>query len=448
MTSSIATDSGWALEISLDVQWAHAIAPNAKILLVEATTNSEVDLLSAVNYATSRSDVVVVSMSWGGPEFSGQSSLDSYFTSNHGIIFFAATGDSGAGVIWPAVSQNVVAVGGTSLTLNPDGTVASETGWVGSGGGVSAYNPEPQYQVTYNVAQANGQRTVPDVSYDADPNSGFLVYDTTAINGQAGWWIVGGTSASTPQWAAIHSLGLSVSSNNVYQDAKYNSPRYFRDITSGSNGIYSAVPGYDLVTGLGSPIAWNFTTGIGSDFSITTAPSTLAVPNGVLVHSNITVTSAQGFAGNVSLSVYPPSGWSASLSLSSILIPLGSSNRSVLSVTAPGTANPGAYNITVAGTSGSLNHNATLTITVTGTTNTLSGFSVSNGGSGYTTPAVIISGGGGTGATATARVSQGRVIAVVLTNAGSGYTSLPTVTFRDPSPRAKGAVATAVFQFF
>ena len=117
--------------------------------------------------------------------------------------------------------------------------------------------------------QANGKRTVPDVSYDADPNSGFLVYDTTPINGQTGWWIVGGTSASAPQWAAIHSLGLSVSNNNVYQDAKYNSPRYFRDITSGSNGAYSAGPGYDLVTGLGSPVTWNFTTGIGSDFSIT-----------------------------------------------------------------------------------------------------------------------------------------------------------------------------------
>ena len=102
MTPNIATDSGWALEISLDVQWAHAIAPNAKILLVEATTNSDADLLSAVSYATSRSDVVAVSMSWGGPEFLGQTSLDSYFTSNHGVVFFAATGDSGAGVIWPS----------------------------------------------------------------------------------------------------------------------------------------------------------------------------------------------------------------------------------------------------------------------------------------------------------------------------------------------------------
>jgi len=339
MNQTISTDSGWALEISLDVESAHAIAPNAKILLVEAQNNSDLSLLSAVNYAANRTDVVAVSMSWGGPEFSGQSLYDSNFTSNHGIVFFAATGDSGAGVIWPSTSQNVIAVGGTSLTLNPDGTVANETGWTGSGGGISAYETEPQYQTIYNIPAANGKRCVPDVSYDADPNTGFFVYDTTAYSNSTGWFLVGGTSAAVPQWAAIQSLGLSVSSNNLYQDAKRNSSAYFRDITSGSNGNYSAAPGYDLVTGLGSPITANFKPGI-----------------------------------------------------------------------------------------------------------TLTGFSVSNGGSGYTTPAVILSGGGGTGATATARVSQGRIIGIVLTNAGTGYTSAPTITLRDPSPRAKGALATVNFQ--
>ena len=94
MTPNIAVDAGWALEISLDVQWAHAIAPNAKILLVEAQSNSLADLLAAVSYAANRADVVAVSMSWGGSEFLGQSSLNSYFTSNHGVVFFASTGDS------------------------------------------------------------------------------------------------------------------------------------------------------------------------------------------------------------------------------------------------------------------------------------------------------------------------------------------------------------------
>lgn len=364
MAPNIAVDAGWALEISLDVQWSHAIAPNATILLVEAQSNSLTDLLAAVNYAANRADVVAVSMSWGGPEFLGQSTYNSYFTSNHGVIFFSATGDSGSGVIWPSTSSNVVAIGGTSLTLNPDGTVSSETAWSGSGGGISAYEMEPQYQITYNVPGVNGKRAVPDVSYDADPASGFPVYDTTAYNGQTGWFQVGGTSAGVPQWAAVHSLGLSVSSNNLYQDAKWNSQRYFRDITSGSNGAYSAAPGYDLVTGLGSPITWNFTAGIGSDFSISTSPSTITVQNGSLGSSNIVVTSVNGFAGKVSFSAYPPSGWNALLNPSSIVVPLGGSNQSVLSVATSSAAKAGTYNVTIAGSSGSLNHNTSLTVNI------------------------------------------------------------------------------------
>ena len=118
MASTIRTDSGWALEISLDVQWAHAIAPNAKILLVEAKSASLTDLLAAVDYARNRSDVVAISMSWGASEFSTESSYDSYFTSNYGAIFFASSGDNGKGVIWPSASPNVVAVGGTTLTFS------------------------------------------------------------------------------------------------------------------------------------------------------------------------------------------------------------------------------------------------------------------------------------------------------------------------------------------
>ncbi len=443
MAPNIAVDAGWALEISLDVQWAHAIAPNAKILLVEARSASVADLLAAVNYAKNRADVVAVSMSWGGAEFLGQSVYNSYFTSNHGVVFFAATGDSGAGVIWPSTISSVVAVGGTTLALNPDGSVASEIGWSGSGGGLSAYEVEPQYQITYDVPGANGKRAVPDVSYDANPASGFPVYDTTAYGGQTGWFQVGGTSAGCPQWAAIHSLSLSVSNNNLYQDAKWSSPTYFRDIISGSNG-YLAVPGYDLVTGLGSPITHNFTTGIGSNFSVSFSPSTIAVQNGSLGNTNVTVTSVNGFFGNVSLSTFAPSGWNASLNSSSLVVPLGGSNQTKLSVTTPSTSQAGTYNVTVKGLSGSLNNNASLTVTVFNPTFAITGFNILSGGSGYTTPHVTLTGGGGIGATATARVSQGVVIGLVLTNPGSGYTSAPTVILRDPSPRAKGAVFTAV----
>jgi subtilase family serine protease len=445
MKPNIAANDSWAVEISLDVQWAHAIAPNATILLVEAQTPSFNDLLAAVSYAANRADVVAISMSWGGTEFQGESSYNSYFTSNHGVAFFASTGDAGSGVIWPSSSSNVVAVGGTTLALYSNGTVASETAWSGSGGGVSAYEPEPQFQVAYNVSGVGGKRSVPDVCYDADPASGFPVYDSTGYNGQTGWFQVGGTSASCPQWAAIHSLGLSVSHNNLYQDAKWNGLFYFRDITSGSNEGYSAVQGYDFVTGVGSPLTWNYTTGIGSGFSISASPSTIATQNGTLVRSNVTVTSVNGFAGAVSLSANPPNGWSANLNSPLIVVPLGALNQTVLSLGTSSAAKAGLYNVTLKGLSGSLNYNVTLTVNITlPATPAIKGFNVQSGGIGYTTPAVIIAGGGGTGATATARVSNGVIFGVVLTNPGSGYSSAPLVSFRDPSPRAKGATAIAV----
>jgi subtilase family serine protease len=254
MSTTISVDSGWALEISLDVEWAHAIAPQATILLVEATSNSLTDLLAAVSYATSQTGVKAVSMSWGGSEFSTETSYDSYF-STAGITFFASSGDSGAGVIWPSSSPNVVGVGGTTLDLGSSGAVTSETAWSGSGGGVSAYETHPTYQTNYGLTYA--RRAVPDVSYDADPNTGVYVYDSTPYQGSSGWWVVGGTSAGAPQWAAIQALGLSANNNYFYQDAAYSYASYFRDITSGSNG-YPAGPGYDLVTGLGSPLTTNY----------------------------------------------------------------------------------------------------------------------------------------------------------------------------------------------
>jgi hypothetical protein len=258
MSSGISANSSWALEISLDVEWAHAVAPSAKILLVEATSDGFDDLLAAVDYARGRSDVVAISMSWGGGEFPGESSYDSHFISSYGASFFASSGDTGGVVYWPAVSANVVGVGGTTLTFAANGSVSSETAWSGSGGGISAYETEPSYQVTYGVTETNGYRGVPDVSYDADPNSGVLVYDSTPISGESGWWIVGGTSVGAPQWAAIQSLGLSAKNSNFYVDAKSASySAYFRDITSGSNG-YPAKVGYDLVTGLGSPLTTNY----------------------------------------------------------------------------------------------------------------------------------------------------------------------------------------------
>ena len=364
MSSRVPANGGWALEISLDVQWAHAVAPDAKILLVEATSNSLTNLLAAVDYARSRSDVVAISMSWGGSEFSTESSYDSYFTSSYGATFFASSGDNGAGVSWPAVSANVVGVGGTTLAFTGNGSVASETAWSGSGGGISAYVAEPSYQVSYGIPGANGYRGVPDVSYDADPSSGVSVYDSTPYSGATGWWQVGGTSAGAPQWAAIQSLGLSASNNNFYQDAKSASySSYFRDITVGSNG-HPATIGYDLVTGLGSPLTTNYTPVTTPDFSISASPSALTIDAGASGTSTITVKSLNAFSGTVSLTVTAPTGWIASVNPTSLTVTSGGSAISTLSITVPTSATAGTYMVTVTGTSGSLNHSAIVAVDV------------------------------------------------------------------------------------
>jgi subtilase family serine protease len=257
MSAKEKSDSNWTLETSLDVEWAHAIAPNAKILLVEAITPSGANLLKAVDYAASHAGVVAISMSWGGAEFPEEVSLDTHFTSKSGAIFFASSGDKGTGASWPAASPLVVAVGGTSLALKSDRSLAKETAWTGSGGGISAYEKEPVFQLDYSLSKSEGMRAIPDVSYDADPASGFPIY-------HAGTWrTVGGTSAGAPQWAAIVALGSGVTLTNLYKDkASKDSSRYFRDITSGTNGdcgyVCTAHARYDYVTGLGSPETVSF----------------------------------------------------------------------------------------------------------------------------------------------------------------------------------------------
>jgi subtilase family serine protease len=202
-------------------------------------------------------------MSWGGDEFSDELSYDSHFASKYGTAFFASSGDDGTGVSWPAVSPSVVGVGGTSLELSASGTtLVSESAWSGSGGGVSAYETQPDYQKAYAVPKANGMRAVPDVSYDADPASGYAVYKTTGSS-KNGWYTVGGTSAGAPQWAAIYAIGHSASLTAMYGDkASSSTLKFFRDIASGSNGTCKyycdARKRYDYVTGLGSPLTVNF----------------------------------------------------------------------------------------------------------------------------------------------------------------------------------------------
>lgn len=250
-------DTGWAQETSLDVEWAHAIASKATIYLVVAKSAATIDLLGAVDYA-SNLGVQVVSMSWGASEFPAEVRLDSHFK-HANTVYVAASGDYGAGTYWPAVSPNVLAVGGTSLPLDSLGNLkGNETAWSGSGGGISKYESEPSYQQKANI-KSNYHRAVPDVALSSDPNYGVLV------NYNSRWYRVGGTSFAAPVWAAFIALAdgsratpLSNVHNQLYSlatSSKYSSN--FRDITIGQNGaadIYHAKKGYDMVTGLGTPL--------------------------------------------------------------------------------------------------------------------------------------------------------------------------------------------------
>jgi hypothetical protein len=265
-----ASNSSWDLEISLDVEMAHEIAPDASILLVEASSSTLGNLLTAVNYARDVSGVSVVSMSWGSTEFSTETSYDGYFTtpSGHiGVTFVASSGDEGGyyGALWPAISPNVLSVGGTTLTLSSSGGYGSETAWSDSTGGVSDYEPEPAYQ---DDAQGEGRATAPDVAFDANPATGVDIYDSVSYDGQSGWFEVGGTSAGAPAWSGLvadadqgrvaKGLGTLTSQQTLTTlfSAYSNSTTYandFHDITSGNNGVWLATVGYDAVTGLGSP---------------------------------------------------------------------------------------------------------------------------------------------------------------------------------------------------
>ena len=249
------SDAGWSLETALDVEWAHAIAPQANVLVVQANSAGVGDLTSAIDYARHQPGVSAVSLSFGGAEFPQELRYDSVLTTplgHTGITFVASSGDSGAGTIWPAVSPNVLSVGGTLLLTGPGGTYTGEIGWPGSGGGVSLYETQPGYQVG---VQSTGRRTTPDVAYDAAPQTGFAVYQGGS------WQTVGGTSAGAPQWAGLIALAdqqrarLGLGPLNQAQARLYNLPADdFHDVVFGSNG-YLAGTGYDYVTGLGSPVA-------------------------------------------------------------------------------------------------------------------------------------------------------------------------------------------------
>ncbi|MFB9839602.1 S53 family peptidase [Actinoallomurus acaciae] len=262
-------DYGWAEEISLDLDMVSAICPGCHILLVEADEPTDASLGAAVDTAAATSGVVAISNSYGGAEDSSILAADTHFD-HPGIAVTASSGDSGYGVSWPASSQYVTAVGGTTLNKADNARGWTETAWSGAGSGCSAYEPKPSWQ--HDTACA--KRTVADVSAVADPSTGVGVYDTYnscgtssfcdvlislgLVQGLDGWAAVGGTSASSPIIASVYALAGNTGSTN-YGSYPYAHTSSLFDVTSGSNGscggtyLCTAGTGYDGPTGLGTP---------------------------------------------------------------------------------------------------------------------------------------------------------------------------------------------------
>lgn len=287
-----AVDSEWAGEINLDLQWARAIAPQAKIVLVQADSDMSSDLLQALKVAANMSESTgggVVSLSLGtDPSLVPSDSLPADFNGWNAVFqgathttFTVSSGDAGGYRSFPATSPYVTAVGGTNLPLDADGNrTADETAWIGGGGGQTSNFSIPAYQQGLYAPNAAGVQTqlttrgVPDVAYNADPNTGVAVYistpqlNPTKTGYNSGWFSVGGTSAGAPQWAGLVALanqaraqkGLPRLGNSLngslYQAFKKDSSTSgLDDIISGSAGTNPAGIGYDLATGLGVPDA-------------------------------------------------------------------------------------------------------------------------------------------------------------------------------------------------
>jgi kumamolisin len=286
-TPPAASTYGWDVEESLDIEWAHAMAPSAKIILVEACSSSLNDLFYAEYVAgieVSADGGGDISNSWGGGEFAGEVSDDNFFYRYYysHITYFASAGNSGWGAAYPSSSPWVVSAGGTTINRDVNGNFLSESCWSGSGGGVSAYEKwqsppsilngmgpwtNYQYELFGGAPYETPYRATPDMSFDADPASGVWVRDTDS---GGSWYIVGGTDLASPALAGIvnasnNRLGQTppgggsyfAQENNLLYSQLYANTAYsanFYDVTTGSNGTgHNAGLGYDQCTGVGSP---------------------------------------------------------------------------------------------------------------------------------------------------------------------------------------------------
>ena len=267
-SAAAGSNGNWGLETSLDVEWAHAIAPHATIELFEAKDTTFASLFAEV-VAAEATHPDAVSMSWGysGGDFSDETYYD-HFCAVQSTICVVASGDFGNPGGYPAYNPAVLSVGGTTLNLAADNSVASEQAWAGSGGGQSWVEPEPSYQ---RRVQSSGMRQMPDVAFDADPGTGVAVFDSLPYQGESGWWEVGGTSLGAPSWSAIfadadqlraqHEQPPLTEARYAAQKAVYSlSAAQLAPVTTGPDNGFCPVgctpsAGYDEITGLGSPRA-------------------------------------------------------------------------------------------------------------------------------------------------------------------------------------------------
>lgn len=255
------SDAGWSLEISLDVEVAHATCANCKILLVEANSSSLADLGAAVKTAA-KLGATEISNSYGGSEFSSELSETYAAAYNQpGIAVTVSSGDSGYGSFgFPAALPSVITVGGTTLNLGAGNTYGSETVWSGAGSGCSLYAGAPAWQSFLTACK--GKRGSADVAADANPSTGAAVYDSVKYQGRAGWMQVGGTSLSAPLIAGVYALAGGLPAGTTGAEALYGQlgdGAVLHDVTSGSNGSCStimckAAVGYDGPTGVGTPL--------------------------------------------------------------------------------------------------------------------------------------------------------------------------------------------------
>jgi subtilase family serine protease len=256
--TTVAGNVGWGQEEMLDLEMVSAICSGCPILYVGANSASFNDLATAVNTAAARG-AKVISNSYGGNEFSAETTLANAY--NHpGVAITASSGDSGYGAQAPAAFNTLTAVGGTSLTLNADGTRKSETVWSGAGSGCSAYITKP----TWQHDSACARRTISDVAAVADPATGVAVYDSYGSSGGANWFVFGGTSVAAPLIGGIYAL--SGNTSGVPAARAYSNSGSLFDVTSGSNGrctkgrntagkyLCTGTVGYDGPTGNGTPI--------------------------------------------------------------------------------------------------------------------------------------------------------------------------------------------------